>query len=85
MTEEVKMGVQIFVNGTPEEVDKKDELTYEEVVTYAYPDFPQHPERNYSVTYDRGHGEKPEGILSPGGTVKVKKDMRFYVKFTGQS
>lgn len=85
MIEEVKKAVQIFVNGTPEEVENKEELTYEEVVTFAYPDFPQHPERNYSVTYDRGHGEKPEGILSPGGKVKVKKDMRFYVKFTGQS
>ena len=68
--------VTIIVNGTPHEVEK-DEITYNDVVTYAFSDFPQHPERTYSVTYQRGHGDKPEGILSPGGTVKVKDGMIF--------
>ncbi|WP_373524266.1 multiubiquitin domain-containing protein, partial [Aquiflexum sp.] len=61
------------------------EITYAEVVTFAFPDFPQHPERTYSVKYRRGHGNKPEGILSPGGTVKIKDEMIFYVSPTGQS
>jgi len=82
--EKVKKKVAIIVNGTPHEVEK-DDLTYDEVVTLAFPDFPQHPERTYSVTYQRGHGNKPEGILSPGGSVKVKEGMIFYVKHTGQS
>ncbi len=76
--------VTIFVNGTPHE-EEKNEITYNEVVTLGFPDYPQHPERTYSVTYERGHGEKPEGILSPGGSVKVKDGMRFTVKHTGQS
>ena len=76
--------VTIIVNGTPH-LEEKDEITYNEVVTYAFPDFPQHPERNYSVTYERGNSDKPEGILSPGGTVKVKDGMIFKVKHTGQS
>lgn len=84
MTEKEKKQVTIIVNGTPEKVEK-DEITYNEVVTFAFPDFPQHPERNYSVKYKRGHGEKPEGILSPGGTVKVKDQMIFDVTPTGQS
>ncbi len=83
-SEKVKKKVTIIINGTPHEVEK-DELTYNEVVTLAFPDFPQHPERTYSVTYQRGHGSKPEGILSPGGSVKVKEGMIFYVKHTGQS
>ncbi|MEK6782186.1 MAG: multiubiquitin domain-containing protein [Bacteroidota bacterium] len=82
--EKVKKKVAIIVNGTPHEVEK-DELTYDEVVTLAFPDFPQHPERTYSVTYQRGHSHKPEGILSPGGSVKFKEGMIFYVKHTGQS
>jgi len=82
--EKPQMKVTIFVNGTPHGEDKN-EITYSEVVTLAFPDYPQHPERTYSVTYERGHGEKPEGILSPGGTVKVKDGMRFTVKHTGQS
>ena len=79
-----KKEVSIFVNGEPHEVEKA-EITYDEVVTLAFPDFPQHPERTYSVTYERGHGNKPTGILSPGGTVNVKEEMRFKVKHTGQS
>lgn len=79
-----KKEVTIIVNGKPHEVEK-DAITYNEVVTLAFPDFPQHPERTYSVTYERGHGHKPTGILSPEGTVKVKEGMIFKVKHTGQS
>lgn len=77
--------VTIFVDGTPHEVPKKEEIEYAEVVTLAYPDYPQHPEITYSVTFTRGHGNKPEGTLSPGGSVKVKEGMRFRVDRTGQS
>lgn len=77
--------VTIVVDGTPHEVPKNDSITYAEVVTLAYPDYPQHPEITYSVTYERGEGNKPEGILSPGGKVKVKEGMSFRVDRTGQS
>ena len=76
--------VTIIVNGTAHE-EEKNEITYDEVVTLAFADFPQHPERTYSVTYERGQGNKPAGILSPGGEVKVKEGMAFKVKHTGQS
>lgn len=84
MVEKTKKKVTIIVNGTQHE-EQKDEISYNEVVTLAFPDFPQHPERTYSVTYERGHGNKPEGILPPGATVKVKDGMIFKVKHTGQS
>jgi len=76
--------VTIIVDGTPHEVPKKDMITYAEVVTLAYPDYPQHPEITYSVTYTKGHGNAG-GILSPGGSVKVKEGMSFVVDRTGQS
>ncbi|MDE3741172.1 multiubiquitin domain-containing protein [Maribacter polysaccharolyticus] len=82
--EDKKKLVTIIVNGTPHE-EEKNEITYDEVVTLAFPDFPQHPERTYSVTYERGNGNKPTGILSPGGKVRVKEGMIFKVKHTGQS
>lgn len=82
--EKTQKKVTIFVNGTPHEEEKND-ISYNEVVTLAFPDFAQHPERTYSVIYERGHGNKPDGILSPGGSVKVKDGMRFKVKHTGQS
>lgn len=84
MSEKDKKEVTIIVNGSPHMVEK-DEITYAEVVTLAFPDFPQHPEINYSVKYKRGQGNKPEGILSPGQTVKVKEGMIFDVSATGQS
>jgi len=77
--------VTIVVDGTPFEVPKKDDITYAEVVTLAYPDFAQHPEFTYSVTYTRGVGNKPEGILAPGDSVKVKEGESFRVNRTGQS
>lgn len=83
MSQEKKL-VQIVVNGTPHPWPK-DEITYAEVVTLDVPDYAQHPEITYSVKYRRGQGNKPEGILSPGGSVKVKEGMVFDVSETGQS
>ena len=76
--------VTIIVDGTPHEVPKKEDITYAEVVALAYPDYAQHPEITYSVTYTKGHNDK-EGILAPGGSVKVKEGMSFRVNRTGQS
>ena len=79
-----KKTVTIIVEGTPHGWPK-DEISYAEVVTLEVPSYPQHPEITYSVTYMRGHGNKPEGILSPGASVKVKEGMIFNVSETGQS
>jgi len=79
-----KKTVTIVVEGT-EHPWPKDEITYTEVVTLEVPDYAQHPEITYSVTYKRGHGNKPEGTLAPGASVKVKDGMIFNVSETGQS
>ena len=79
-----KKTVTIIVEGTSHEWPKT-EISYAEVVTLEVPTYPQHPEITYSVTYKRGHGDKPEGILSPGASVKVKDGMIFSVSETGQS
>jgi hypothetical protein len=63
----------------------KEEISYEQVVTLEVPDYAQHPEINYSVKYKRGQGNKPEGILLKGESVKVKDGMVFSVSETGQS
>ncbi len=81
---EQKKTVTIVVNGTPHEWPKG-EITYAEVVTLEIPDYSQHPEITYSVKYKNGHGDKPEGVLSPGGSVRVKEGMIFSVSETGQS
>ncbi|MCB0105779.1 MAG: multiubiquitin domain-containing protein [Caldilineaceae bacterium] len=83
MSEQKKI-VTIIVEGTPHEWPKG-EISYVEVVTLEVPDYAQHPKINYSVKYKNGHGNKPEGILAPGASVKVKEDMIFSVSETGQS
>ena len=77
--------VTIIVDGTPHEVSKNEKITYAEVVGSVYPDYAQHPEITYSVTYEKGHRDGPEGILPPDGSVKVKEGMEFRVNRTGQS
>jgi hypothetical protein len=79
-----KKTVTIIVEGTAHEWPKG-EISYAEVVTLEEPSYPQHPEITYSVKYRNGHGNKPEGILSPGDSVKVKEGMIFSVSETGQS
>ena len=76
--------VTIIVEGTPHEWPKG-EISYDEVVTLEVPSHT--PESNilYSVGYERGKGNKPEGSLSQGSTVKVKEGMIFHVSETGQS
>ncbi len=83
MTHEKKT-VTIIVEGTQHEWPKE-EISYAEVVTLEVPNYAEHPEITYAVKYKNGHGQKPEGILSPGDSVKVKEGMIFSVSETGQS
>ena len=39
----------------------------------------------FTITYRRGHGDKPEGSLVEGETVKIKKGMIFNVTATDKS
>ncbi len=80
-----KHTVTIVVEGTPHEWPKNADISFAQVVTLEFPDFAQHPEITYAVTYKRGHGNKPEGVLAPGESVKVKDGMIFNVSKTGQS
>jgi hypothetical protein len=77
--------VTIIVEGTPHEWPKKQEITYAELVTLEVPDYAQHPEITYSVKFTKGNGNKPAGVLAPGGSLKVKEGMIFNVSETGQS
>ena len=79
-----RKGLTIIVEATPHQWFKP-KISYVEVATLFYPQYPQHPEVTYSVTYKRGPAERPEGILAPGASVKVVDCMMFNVSPTGQS
>ena len=73
----------IFVNGRERTVEK-DKLTYQEVVELAFGSVGG-SNIIYTVTYKRGHGNKPEGILTEGECVKLKNKMKFDVTATDKS
>lgn len=75
----------IIVNAEEKTTTEK-ELSFEEVVSVAYDgNPPSGPNWEFTVTYRRGHGNKPEGSLVAGGTVKVKERMIFNVGATDKS
>lgn len=76
--------VTIVVNTRDVTVDRG-ELFYEELVAIVFPQAPTGPNVLITVTYRRGHGDKPEGSLLPGQTVKVKDGMKFVVSATDKS
>ena len=75
----------IIVDGTQHPWSEK-EISYEQVVKLAYDNNPPTGENVLiTVGYHRGHGDKPEGDLEPGQSVKVKDGMVFDVTATDRS
>lgn len=76
--------VTIVINGQQKTVEKE-ELTCDEVVALAFNPVPTGENVMFTITYRRGHGDKPEGTLTEGETVKVKEGMIFDVTATDKS
>jgi hypothetical protein len=72
----------IIVNGRGTVVAAK-ELSFVEIVALA--NLPAGPNFIYTVTYRRGHGNKPEGTLVEGDKVQIKEGMIFNVTATDKS
>jgi hypothetical protein len=77
--------ITIIVNAEEKVVDKKDELTFDEVVDLAFDPRPVGDQIVYTITYYRGHGSKPDGHLLEGESVKAKDGTVFNVKYTDKS
>jgi hypothetical protein len=76
--------VTIIVNGRERSVTEK-ELTFDRVVDLAFDDPQRGPQIEFTITYRRGHGDKPEGSLVEGDTLKVKAGMIVNVTRTDKS
>ncbi|HPT72897.1 MAG TPA: multiubiquitin domain-containing protein [Candidatus Cloacimonadota bacterium] len=74
----------IIVNARSKVIDKEF-LTYYDIIELAFDPIPSGPNMIFTITYRRGHGNKPEGILSEGESVKVKEGMIFDVVATNKS
>ena len=74
----------IIVNGREKVVTSR-ELSFDQIVALAF-DQPQGGENIvYTVTFRRGHGNKPEGTLIEGDSMKIKEGMIFNVTQTDKS
>jgi hypothetical protein len=76
--------ITIIVNGRQKVVTEK-EMSFAEIIALAFDNPPTGPNIVFTVTYRRGHGNKPEGTLVEGETVKVKDGMIFNVTATDKS
>ena len=76
--------VTIIINGTQVEVEKG-ELSFDEVVALAFENPPYGEYTEFSVTFSQAQGNKPEGILHPSESVKVKEGTIFDVTATDRS
>lgn len=82
-TEKEQHEATIIVNGRSVTVTEK-ELTFDQVVELS--GLPTGPDIIFTITYRKGHGNKPEGSMVEGGDpVKVKDGMVFNVDSTNRS
>lgn len=74
----------IIVNGREKVVTYR-EISFIQVVELAFNTTSINGTIIYTVTYKRGEGNKPEGTMVNGDTVKVKNGMIFNVTSTDKS
>jgi hypothetical protein len=74
----------IIVN-TREKVWSDKDISYEQLVVLAFGQLDENPNITYTITFTRGHGDKPEGSLTAGNGTKVKDGMVFDVHKTHRS
>ena len=82
--EERQREVTIIVNGRQKVVTAK-ELTFADIVGLAFDNSPSGGNVVFTVTYRGGGGNKPQGTLVQGETVKIKDGMIFNVTATDKS
>ena len=76
--------VTIIVNAREHTINSN-ELTFEQLVSLAFPEPLAAPNVLFTITYRCGHGDKPEGSLLPGQRVRVKDGMIVNVTDTGNA
>lgn len=60
-------------------------ISYEELIALAYETPPAGEDVRFTVTYWKGHSEKPQGSLDIGESVVIKQGMVFDVGHTNRS
>lgn len=74
----------LIVNGRPKPW-AENSITFEQVVVLAFGSYDSNPNKVYTVTYDKGPHENPDGTMVKGEKVFVKNKMIFNVTCTDKS
>lgn len=76
--------VFLVINGSPKKWDKK-KITFEQVIVLAYGIYIDKPTMVYTVAYEDGPKQNPEGSMVKGSVVFVKNKMIFHATATDKS
>ena len=76
--------ITLIVNGRPKPWEEKT-ITFQQAVVLAFGTYDPNPDKVYTVTYDKGPHENPEGSMVKGDKVFVKDKMIFNVTATDKS
>lgn len=77
-------GITIVINARERTITDK-ELTFGQLVALAFPTAPAGENVLFTISFRRGNGNKPEGSLLAGESVKTKDGMVFVVSATDKS
>jgi hypothetical protein len=84
ISKETIVEVTIIVNGTPKKWKKK-RITFVEVIIEAFGNYIDKPTMVYTVAYEDGPKQNPEGSMVKGSSVFVKNKMIFHATATDKS
>lgn len=76
--------ITLIVNGRPKPWSEQS-ITFEQLVVLAFGSYDPNPNKIYTVTYDKGPHENPEGTMVKGDKVFTKDKMIFNVTCTDKS
>lgn len=76
--------IMIIVNGTPKPWDKP-KISFGEVIILAFGKYDETPNMVYTVGYEDGPKENPQGTMSKGQHLVVKNKMIFHATATNKS
>ena len=74
----------MIVNGKPKEYSKN-KISFEEVIKLAFGEYIDRPTMVYTVGYEDGPKQNPEGSMKRGESVRVKDQMIFHATATDKS
>lgn len=76
--------IELIVNARQKTWNEKI-ITFEQIVALAFGNYDPNPDKVYTITYDKGPHENPEGSLVRGEKIFVKNKMIFNVAATDKS